>query len=436
MDINKKIGNYKVEPPGLFLGRGDHPKAGMLKKRITPEMVTLNLGKDAPIPECPVPGHNWGSIVHNDEVSWLAFWKDTISDSFKYVWLSASSRIKGEADMKKFKTAQNLKECIDEIRNKYKKELKSKDIKVKQRATALYLIDHLALRVGNEKDEDEADTVGCCSLRVEHIKLKEPNIVEFDFLGKDSMRYQNIVEIDEIVFKNLKLFIHGKQERDELFEQLTTTALNAHLKSQMEGLTAKVFRTYNASITLQKELDKLEDSSNMTIAEKMLFYNRANREVAILCNHQKTISKSFSSQMGKIDEKIQELEDEKKKLEDKLEEIKTEKKRKKEDSEEEEEEENGENKKKKKKRKLPDDPEKIKKMMEKINQRIENWKTKKTEKDELKTVSLTTSKINYIDPRISVAWAKKHQVPIEKIFSKTLRMKFPWAMDVDENWKF
>lgn len=72
----------------------------------------------------------------------------------------------------------------------------------------------------------------------------------------------------------------------------------------MEGLTAKVFRTYNASITLQKELDKLEDSSNMTIAEKMLFYNRANREVAILCNHQKTISKSFSSQMGKIDEKV------------------------------------------------------------------------------------------------------------------------------------
>jgi DNA topoisomerase-1 len=52
----------------------------------------------------------------------------------------------------------------------------------------------LALRVGNEKDEDEADTVGCCSLRVEHIKLYDriehigENIVEFDFLGKDSIR--------------------------------------------------------------------------------------------------------------------------------------------------------------------------------------------------------------------------------------------------------
>ena len=38
-------------------------------------------------------------------------------------------------------------------------------------ATAMYLIDHLALRVGNEKSEDEADTVGCCSLRVEHVTL-------------------------------------------------------------------------------------------------------------------------------------------------------------------------------------------------------------------------------------------------------------------------
>jgi DNA topoisomerase-1 len=27
----EKIGNFRVEPPGLFRGRGDHPKTGMLK---------------------------------------------------------------------------------------------------------------------------------------------------------------------------------------------------------------------------------------------------------------------------------------------------------------------------------------------------------------------------------------------------------------------
>lgn len=53
----EQVGNYVVEPPGLFLGRGDHPKAGMRKARIMPEDVTLNLDEDAPIPPCPVPGY-------------------------------------------------------------------------------------------------------------------------------------------------------------------------------------------------------------------------------------------------------------------------------------------------------------------------------------------------------------------------------------------
>ena len=42
----------------------------------------------------------------------------------------------------------------------------------RQRAVAMYFIDKLALRAGNEKDTEEAaDTVGCCSLRVEHVKV-------------------------------------------------------------------------------------------------------------------------------------------------------------------------------------------------------------------------------------------------------------------------
>ena len=53
--------------------------------------------------------------------------------------------------------------------------------------TATYVIDVLAIRAGNEKGEDKADTVGCCSLRKEHINLKEGFVVEFDFLGKDSI---------------------------------------------------------------------------------------------------------------------------------------------------------------------------------------------------------------------------------------------------------
>lgn len=36
-------------------------------------------------------------------------------------------------------------------------------------------------------------------------------------------------------------------------------------------------------------------------------------------------------------------------------------------------------------------------------------------KEDLKTVALGTSKINYLDPRITVAWCKRNEVPIEKV---------------------
>ena len=92
-------------------------------------------------------------------------------------------------------------------------------------ATAIFLIDKLALRVGNEKGEEEADTVGCCSLRVEHITPVPPKTLEFDFLGKDSMRYQNAVEVPEKVFKNIQSFRKGKCEESDLFHLLTVCLL-------------------------------------------------------------------------------------------------------------------------------------------------------------------------------------------------------------------
>ena len=41
----QKIGNFRIEPPGLFRGRGDHPKQGMLKKRTMPSDVLINCSK-------------------------------------------------------------------------------------------------------------------------------------------------------------------------------------------------------------------------------------------------------------------------------------------------------------------------------------------------------------------------------------------------------
>lgn len=84
----------------------------------------------------------------------------------------------------------------------------------------MYLIDVLALRAGNEKGEDEADTVGCCSLRCEHVTLEPPNILCFDFLGKDSIRYYKRVEVDPQVFKNMRIFKQNKTDEDALLDRV------------------------------------------------------------------------------------------------------------------------------------------------------------------------------------------------------------------------
>ena len=166
----EKIGNFRIEPPGLFRGRGEHPKQGMLKTRVMPEHVIINCSKDSDYPE-PPEGHKWKEVRHDPNVTWLASWTENIQNQIKYVMLNPSSKLKGEKDMMKYEKARMLKGKIDKIRADYVDSFKSKEMRVRQRAVAMYFIDKLALRAGNEKDEEQADTVGCCSLRVEHITL-------------------------------------------------------------------------------------------------------------------------------------------------------------------------------------------------------------------------------------------------------------------------
>ena len=296
------VGNFRVEPPGLFRGRGAHPKTGKLKTRVQPEQIIINIGSKSKVPSPPA-GHKWGEVRHDNTVTWLCMWRENINGAFKYVFLSAGSKFKGQSDVKKYEKARTLKKHIVNIRKQYNADLKHELMQTRQRATAMALIDLYALRAGNEKGEDEADTVGCCSLRVEHITLYPPNKVLFDFLGKDSIRYVNEVEVDQRIFKNLKIFKRPpKVDGSLLFDRLNTGLLNKHLDSLMPGLSAKVFRTYNASHTMQNEL--LNTPSDCSVAEKLLAYNRANRQVAILCNHQRTVPKAHESSIEKASNNV------------------------------------------------------------------------------------------------------------------------------------
>mmetsp|Transcript_4823 Transcript_4823/g.5871 ORF Transcript_4823/g.5871 Transcript_4823/m.5871 type:complete len:153 (+) Transcript_4823:107-565(+) len=152
--------------------------------------------------------------------------------------------------MQKYEKARRLKNSIKNIRQNYFKQMESNDRVENQIGVCTYLIDKLALRVGNEKGEDEADTVGCCSLRCEHIRFEGESKITLDFLGKDSMRYLNTFEVEPRVYKLLERFTTAKQPGDDIFDSVNASKLNEHLKDSMEDLSAKVFRTYNASVTL------------------------------------------------------------------------------------------------------------------------------------------------------------------------------------------
>ncbi|KAG2576778.1 hypothetical protein PVAP13_6NG070900 [Panicum virgatum] len=418
--VKEKVGNFRVEPPGLFRGRGKHPKMGKLKRRIKPSDITINIGRGAPVPECPIPGESWKEIKHDNTVTWLAFWNDPISQKdFKYVFLAASSSLKGQSDKEKYEKSRKLKDHIQNIRDNYTKDFRSKDETKRQIAVATYLIDKLALRAGNEKDDDEAETVGCCTLKIDNVTCLPPNKIQFDFLGKDSIRYFNTVEVEELVYKAIEGFHRGKPPGYDLFDKLDTTRLNAHLKDLMPGLTAKVFRTYNASITLDDILHK--ETEDGTLLEKIAVYQRANKEVAIICNHQRSVSKSHESQMTRLNEKIDDLKAQRDELKVDLGKAKKGKPL-------------GNDKDGKPKKNSP--PEQIEKKIAAIETKIEKMEMDKKIKEDLKTVALGTSKINYLDPRITVAWCKRHEVPIEKIFNKSLLAKFGWAMDVDPEFRF
>jgi DNA topoisomerase-1 len=228
----EQVGNFRVEPPGLFRGRGEHPKTGRVKKRVTPEQITINIGKDAIVPT-PPEGHKWKAIQHDNKATWLAMWQENINGAYKYVMLAAKSSIKGQSDFKKFEKARELKKHIDRIRKDYTKDLHAELMADRQRATAVYLIDKFALRAGNEKDsENEAETVGCCSLKFEHVTLKPPNTVIFDFLGKDSIRFYNEFNVEPQVFKNLKIFKKSpKKDGDDIFDRLNVSYILRNFQS-------------------------------------------------------------------------------------------------------------------------------------------------------------------------------------------------------------
>eukprot|EP00792_Barthelona_sp_PAP020_P012385 TRINITY_DN7038_c1_g1_i1.p1 TRINITY_DN7038_c1_g1~~TRINITY_DN7038_c1_g1_i1.p1 ORF type:complete len:847 (+),score=254.21 TRINITY_DN7038_c1_g1_i1:194-2542(+) len=496
----QEIGQFTVEPPGLFRGRGDHPLAGSIKARIMPEQVELNIGKEAAIPKAP-NGHEWCAIHHAPALEWLARYPNSVLSGMKYVRLKASSLWKTTNDIEKFEKARMFGEVIDTLRTEYSVLFESENKKERELAVCIYFIDKFAFRAGGERDlQEEADTVGVSTLKKGHIELtrdlpdrsdEEPDVarwlaeseadfegayVKFDFLGKDSVPYRRTHKVHEIVYKILEELVVGRED-DALFS-VSASEMNKWLTGIMPGLTNKVIRTYNASVTLDRELWKDTPEEHTTNEDLLVaWFKKANKHVAVVCNHQRNISQNYDDVTEKHADKISELDDRREQLIDRIQRRETdgylsddeyvwrkmtskmiESYNNKMDDEIELEnleviesidDVNPKTYGLNEIRRLGDTDKiykfgivkhmtlnQAKSALEKVEKSMEKRSMNLEMRGTLRNVALTTSLTNYIDPRIVVSWCRRNDVHLRKIYTPILRTKFQWAFETPGDWKF
>lgn len=292
------LANYVVEPSGIFMGRGKHPLRGRWKEGAGYQDICLNLSPDAPRP----PG-DWGEIVWQPDSLWVARWQDKLAGKMKYVWLGDTATIKQAREARKFDKVHDLHAQLEQVRAQIERDLGEEDSRRRMLATACYLIDTLCLRVGDEKDPDEADTVGATTLRPEHVALHADGLAEFKFLGKDSVLWHKTLELPPAVQKNLEELIrtakpsnsnpngksHPTRDLPQLFHDISSRDVNAYLSGTvgLPGLTAKVFRTHHATIAVRDSLEGSGVEAGDPEYRKWEAANLANLEAAVLCNHYK-----------------------------------------------------------------------------------------------------------------------------------------------------
>ena len=416
-----EVGNYMAEPPGIFIGRGEHPLRGKWKPRVTPKDVTLNLGKDAKKPE-----GDWGKIIHDNDSMWLASWMDFLTQKRKYVWLADTAGLKQDRDKEKYEKAVKLGNEIEKIKDRIVKDMKSKDRKINKISTACYLIYRTAMRVGDEKDPDEADTVGATTLRKEHIKITAKTI-EFDFLGKDSVRWQETVVAeghDKQFHENLKNIIEKKKPKDEIFEDITSRHVNQYYSGIVKGLTAKVFRTYLATTVVKKYLVEHDNIKGKTANEKLYHAKLANLEAAMMCNHKRTIPKTYELTLQKKRDTLKKVEKEQvwKKTQDALKKVES-------------KETKTDIQKKSKTKRIKTLNEQIKKQKSKHKERLQKLELQLDLSEKTKDYAIGTSLRNYIDPRVFKAWTDEVGAEWEKLYTAALQKKFLWVKNEDVEWK-
>ncbi len=413
-----ELGNYMVEPPGIFIGRGKHPLRGRWKPRIEIGDVTLNMDEKARAP----PG-KWAGVVHENDSVWVAKWTDRLTGKVKYVWLADTADLKQEMDKAKYEKAAVLAEKIYDVEETLRRDMADENLfKI---ATACYMIYRTAMRVGDEKDPEEADTVGATTLRKEHVKVAGDRI-ELDFLGKDSVRWQETILINEreVQFqKNMVRLMRDKMDADEIFDGIKSQTVNKYLSGIVNGVTAKVFRTYLATKVVTEYLTKNDNLRDASPSKKLHHAKMANLQAAIRCNHKRTIPKTFRQSIQKKKDNLKRVKSQVPwaKATETLEKAKSSKPR-------------TEKQKQTRLARMRRTRKSIKQKKERHAERVERLSLQIKLAEKTRDYNLGTSLRNYIDPRIFKAWTDEIGAPWEKLYTAALQKKFLWVKNEKPSW--
>jgi DNA topoisomerase-1 len=222
----------------------------------------------------------------SNDVPWVAKYIDPLTNEPKYVMIKG---VRDELD--KYETARKLYRKLKKIRMKVNQDLKSGD----ECATCVSIIDATCMRAGMEKDtKEEADTVGCCSLRVSHVTLLSNHTIRFRFPGKDSIMWDTKMR-NQDVHTNVKRLMRNKKKDDTIFK-VNPCQVNQYLQSIVPGVSAKCFRTCHASGLMSRRL-----SSASSIEE----FKEANKVVAKkLCHMSGNTLSCATSKTNYIDPRI------------------------------------------------------------------------------------------------------------------------------------
>ena len=439
-------GSYVIEAPSIIITRGESKLIGSWKYRVEPEDIVINWvdpTNSIPVPQPPT-GHKWGKIENNlNSVNTFYYnvkvGRDKIGKpiTINEKWCRIGGEVTQSCDKVKYdKAVQLIKDMplIDKaIQNTLTKKITKitkADIKERDCALVLYIVRQTSIRIGGEHEEFEAQTVGASTLLAKNISINGTKLI-LDFAGKDSVPYKNTIDIDSNIASLLKRIYATKASNEQLFT-CSANDVNTYLQAIVPYASVKLFRTALASAIAAKELQNAIISDDMSVAKKLQIFENVNLAIAKKLNHQKNISASFKDQTAKLKENKAKAKEYLAKTEEKVKEglLKLSK-------------EITAAKKVWTGKELQDKldqldikKEKLQERLNKAQLRVEAADIKIQQKTATANYALGTSKSAYFGPEIIFSWCKTFDVPVNKIYSKTLQEKYSWAADIDQDyWK-